>query len=117
MKDSREYERRLKRELERLVRILGVDSGNVRMKVHQGTIRTVVIDHSVKIPIRTDATCEEHPGDEDVTKEFVIDKLEPCVRDMIGQYGSVVAEVTSGNVAEFRLESKYRGDGRDKQQP
>ena len=106
MTDSRDYKRRFKRELQKFVRILRLESGHIHIKVHQGNIPVVEIDHRVRIRLDPHSPSREHPG-QATAEAFVINHLEPLVRDML-EYGRVVANVDSGNVDKFRLELDYR---------
>jgi hypothetical protein len=103
------------RQLQRLVGILGLDSGRLSMEVHQGAIHFVVVEQRLRIAVNPGPSdVVELQEDESVVSSaaqaFVRTQLQPVVCTQLGDYGRVSVEVKNGLVAKGDIVRKVKRD-------
>jgi hypothetical protein len=106
-------DRTLMRRIQRLVGILGLDSGRLTMEVHQGAIPFVVVEQRLRIPVGPGPSNvvdfqEEESVVAGAAQAFVRTQLEPIVCTQLGDFGRLVVEVKDGIVAKGDIVRKVK---------
>ena len=114
MSNSLSYdEQKILRDLQRLVALLGMNSGQLSIKIHEGCARVMEINQHMRLFLSPHPPCvsgpeAKEPFVEEAAKRFIRTRLGPAVVSHVGDFGRLEGEVQNGIVTQADLVRKIK---------
>ena len=101
--------------LQELVNQVGLEMGELKLVIHEGTIPYIVIRPEYRLELRDEETGITVPRDQiirlNTAKEFVRSQLQHSIVDKTGQFGHVKVIVNNGLASNWHFTKRYKYTG------